>query len=177
MIIAAILMEIVEVKDQGICMLRADAQIDCEVDEHHLVKLFEVAEALNDPEYRDLRRAPRQPVDIRVWIYGHGVDGKPFHAEARTVNVSDTGALLLIGVTLSCGDEILIRHTTGSKERKGTIVRFAGRRGGLEEVGVAFSARDVEFWKTGGCERCDNGNIAGPQTPRKRRAWNRQGAL
>ena len=158
-------------------MLRGDAQIGCEVDEHHIQKLFEVAEALNDPEYRDLCRAPRQPVNIPVWIYGHGVDGKPFHAEARAVNVSDTGALLLIGVTLSCGDEILIRRATGSKERTGTVVRFAGRRGGIEEVGIAFSGRDAEFWKMGTGEPGDARIATGQASARKRKAWNRQGAL
>jgi hypothetical protein len=169
-------MEIVGVKEQATCMERGDAQIDEKIDEHLIRTLFEVAEALNDPEYRDLRRAWRQPVDIPVQIYGHGPDGKPFYANGRATNVSDTGALLLVGVTLSCGDEILISRNKGSKEQKATVTRFGSRRDGLEEVGVAFGTRDEKFWKTRSGRRSDDRKPVGPPSARSRKAWKRQGA-
>lgn len=158
-------------------MQRGDAKIEQPVDEHHIRKLFEVAEALNDREYRDLRRAPRQPVDIPVWIYAHGPDGKPIYAEARALNVSETGALLLVGVTLSCGDEILISKERGSRERIATVARFGHRRGGLEEIGVAFSAREEEFWGARNGPAGEVRKAAGPASTRARKRWKRQGAI
>ena len=158
-------------------MRRGDTQTDHEIDEHYIQTLFEVAAALNDPEHRDFRRAQRQPVDIPVRIYGHAPDGKPFYADGRAIDVSDTGALLLVGVTLSCGDEILISRNKGSKERKATVTRFGHRRDGVEEVGVSFSARDKEFWKTRDGHRNTDRRSAGPRSTKKRAAWKRLGAL
>lgn len=115
--------------------------------------LFAVADALFDPANRELRRAPRQAVDVPVRIYGHASDGKPFHAEARAVNVSSTGALLLVNVTLSCGDEILITKRRKSTELLATVARIGGRRGEWEEVGVAFKTPDTSFYSPKTAER------------------------
>lgn len=115
--------------------------------------LFAVADELFHPPNRELRRVPRYSVDVPVWIYGHGPDGKPFHAEARAVSVSSSGALLLVSVTLACGDEILITKHRKSIELPATVVRIGARRGESEEVGVSFKTPNHSFCRPGSAGR------------------------
>lgn len=144
----------------------------------HIRALFAVAEVLHDPSTRDLRRAPRESVEIPLRIYGRGADGNAFYAEARTINVSETGALLLVNSTLSVGDQILITNRKNSKERLATVVRFGSRREGFEEVGVALQVPDAGFWnslKARHAEETSNGNS--PSSRRsKSETWIRLGA-
>jgi hypothetical protein len=138
--------------------------------------LFAVAEALNDPDSRDLRRAPRHAVNVPVWIYGHGPDGNPFHAEARAVNVSMTGALLLVNSSLSCGDEILISDKKRSKQLIATVVRFGGSCEGLEEVGVSFHSADEASWRPGNIQRAAEPANTNRASAKKVKTWKREGA-
>ena len=138
--------------------------------------LFAVADALFDPANRELRRAPRQAVDVPVRIYGHGSDGKPFHADARAVSVSSSGALLLVNVTLSCGDEILITKRRKSNELLATVARIGRRRGEWEEVGVAFKTPDKSFCPPGTSERKAEHAVARPLSATNSNNWKRQRA-
>lgn len=150
--------------------------IDDDIVERQIRALFAVAEALHDPENRDLRRAPRQCVDIPVWIYGYRADGEPFYAEARALDVSKTGALLLVNVTLSCGDQILIANKKKSKELRATVTRFGGRREGWEEVGVTFeppNERIATHWNT---SRAGGRSSHKPVNPRGAKKWKRERA-
>jgi hypothetical protein len=149
---------------------------DDQTAEQQIRALFAVAEALHDPDARDLRRAPRQAVDVPVWIYGHGPDGNPFHAEARAVNVSMTGALLLVNSSLSCGDEILIADKKKSKQLIATVVRFGGRRDGLEEVGVSFQTADKASWRPGNIQRAAEPANVKRTSAKKVKTWKREGA-
>lgn len=109
--------------------------------------LFEIATALQSPEYRDLRRAPRVPSDVVLGIYGHAPDGDSFYSAGRAINVSETGALILVEKAPSCGDQVLLVNQANSQEQLATVVRFAGKRNGLEGVGVAFTEANGAFWR------------------------------
>jgi len=158
-------------------MRPGDAHSDDETVEQQIRALFAVAEALIDPDSRDLRRAPRHAVDAPVWIYGHGPDGTPFHSEARAVNVSMSGALLLVNSSLACGDEILISDKKQSKRLVATVVRFGGKRDGFEEVGVSFQSTDKASWRPGNIQRAAAPAGSKRATAKKEKAWKREGAL
>jgi hypothetical protein len=155
---------------------RGDVPTAGETAEQQIRALFAVAEALNDPDNRDLRRSPRHAVNVPVWIYGHGPDGTPFHAEARAVNVSMTGALLLVNSSLSCGDEILISDKKKSKQLVATVVRFGISREGLEEVGVSFHISDKASWRPGNIQRAAEPANTKNASAKKRKTWKRKGA-
>lgn len=157
-------------------MQRRDARTGGGGVEQQIRALFAVAEALTDSDSRDLRRAPRHVVNVPVWIYGHGPDGNPFHAEARAVNVSLTGALLLVNSSLSCGDQILISDRKKSKELVATVVRFGGQRDGLEEVGVSFNSADKAAWRPGNIQRAAEPANSKEASAKKAQTWKREGA-
>ena len=109
--------------------------------------LFEIATALQSPENRDLRRSPRVPSDVVLGVYGHAPGGDSFFSAGRAVNISETGALILLEKPLSCGDQVLLVNQANSQEQLATVVRFAGKRNGIESVGVAFSEANGAFWR------------------------------
>ena len=141
--------------------------------------LFEIAGELHSADRRDLRRAPRMESNAGVRIYGHRDEDGTFYATGRAVNVSETGALLLVQSGLSCGDQIMLLNQSNSLEQLATVVRFAGKRDGLDQIGVVFSEPNGAFWR---------GSVRAPEfTPRNisrdsvtkvgapKPKWNRQG--
>ena len=141
--------------------------------------LFEIASTLSSPEHRDLRRSPRLPSDAILCIYGHAPGGEAFYTHGRAVNVSQTGALIMVANTLSCGDEILLVNQANSQEQLATVVRFAGKKDGFEQVGVAFAQTNSSFWKdkSAGSPRKSRNDEPIPDSNRspKKKRWNRQG--
>jgi hypothetical protein len=87
-----------------------------------------------------------------------------------------TGALLLVNSSLSCGDEILISDKKKSKQLLATVVRFGGKREGLEEVGVSFHSADKASWRPGNIQRAAEPANIKHASARKGKPWKREGA-
>lgn len=141
--------------------------------------LFEIAGELHSADRRELRRALRMESNAVVRIYWQLPEDTVFYATGRAVNASETGALLLVQSGLSCGDQIMLTNESNSLEQLATVVRFAGRRDGLDQVGVAFSEPNGAFWR--GSVRvpeftpCDIWRESRTKVGATRPKWNRQG--
>jgi len=100
-----------------------------------------------DGGFPDRRRSPRSPLDISVYVYGHGPDTEPFHEEAHTLNVNATGALLLLSVPVETGQELLLTNDLTQKEQDCRVVFLGTRRSRTVEAGIAFPRINPGFWK------------------------------
>jgi hypothetical protein len=100
-----------------------------------------------DGGFTDRRRSRRWPLDVSVYVYGHGPDTEPFHEEAHTLNVNDTGALLLLSVPVITGQKLLLTNELTQKEQDCRVVFLGTRRTRTVEAGIAFPRTNAGFWK------------------------------
>jgi len=97
-------------------------------------------------EFPNRRRSRRCTLDIPVYVYGHGAGQEPFHEEAYTLNVNDTGALLLLSVPVREGQRLLLTNQLTQKDQDCRVVYLGTRRSRTVETGVAFPAENADFW-------------------------------
>jgi hypothetical protein len=84
----------------------------------------------------DKRRKVRKPIERRVWI--DAADGSVV-AECKLLNMSETGAKLLLGAPKELPDSFILRLSKdGRVARKCRLAWNSGN-----EIGVAFTARLV----------------------------------
>jgi hypothetical protein len=95
---------------------------------------------------RNRRRSSRRDFKIFVRVYGRTLNGTAFYENARTVNVSVHGALLLLTAAVSKGQKLLLFNEVTQRQQVCQIVDV--RPGGMElhEVAVAFPTPHAEFW-------------------------------
>jgi hypothetical protein len=93
------------------------------------------------------RRSPRVMFDVSVYVYGHATAAEPFHEEAYTLNVNDTGAMLLLSAPVQEGQELLLTNPLTQKEQGCRIVFLGTRRSRTIEAGVAFPLANPAFWR------------------------------
>jgi hypothetical protein len=92
------------------------------------------------------RRSPRLMFDASVYVYG-GTAADPFYEEAHTLNVNDTGAMLLLSGPVQEGQELLLTNSLTQKEQDCRVVYLGTRRSRTVEAGVAFSSANPDFWR------------------------------
>ena len=95
----------------------------------------------------DRRRTRRRTFVIPVYIYGHGQGEEPFHDEAHTLNVSSTGALLLLSFPVREGQKLLLTNSFTEREQDCHVVFIGTRRSRTVEAGVAFPETNADFWQ------------------------------
>ena len=95
---------------------------------------------------RNRRRSSRREFRIFVRVYGRTLNGTAFYENARTINVSVHGALLLLTAAVSKGQKLLLFNEVTQRQQVCQIVDV--RRGEMElhEVAVAFPTPHAEFW-------------------------------
>jgi hypothetical protein len=95
---------------------------------------------------RNRRRSSRREFKTFVRVYGRTLNGNAFYENARTINVSVHGALLLLTAAVSKGQKLLLFNEATQRQQVGQIVDV--RTGGIElhEVAVAFPTPHAEFW-------------------------------
>ena len=98
-------------------------------------------------EAPDRRRSRRWTFDVPVYVYGHGPGKEPFHEEAHTLNVSDTGALLLLSAPVRKGQTLLLTNRMTEREQDCRVVFLGKKRTRTVEAGVAFTEANPEFWR------------------------------
>jgi hypothetical protein len=97
-------------------------------------------------EIRNRRRSRRCPLDIPVYVYGHGAGQEPFHEEAYTLNVNANGALLLLSVPVREGQKLLLTNQLTQQDQDCRVIHLGTRRSRTVETGVAFPAANADFW-------------------------------
>jgi hypothetical protein len=100
---------------------------------------------INPPS--DRRRSRRWPIDISVYVYGHGPEKEPFHEEAHTLNVNANGALLLLSVPVHKGQTLLLTNRFTEQEQDCQVVYLGARHSRTIEAGIAFPTANPEFWQ------------------------------
>jgi hypothetical protein len=98
-------------------------------------------------EIPDRRRSRRWSFDVRVYVYGHGHGKEPFHEEAHTLNVSASGALLLLSVPVRKGQRLLLTNTLTQGEQDCRVIFVGKRRSRTVEAGIAFAETNLDFWQ------------------------------
>ena len=98
-------------------------------------------------EMPDRRRSRRWAFDVPVYVYGHGPEKEPFHEEAHTLNVSATGALLLLSVPVRKGQTLLLTNRMTEQEQDCRVVFLGKKRSRTVEAGVAFIDSNPDFWQ------------------------------
>jgi hypothetical protein len=95
---------------------------------------------------RNRRRSSRRDFKIFVRVYGHTLNGSAFYENARTINVSVHGALLLLTATVSKGQKLLLFNEATQRQQVCQIVDVRPGKMELHEVAVAFPTPHAEFW-------------------------------
>lgn len=98
-------------------------------------------------EVTDRRRSKRRPMDISVYVYGHGPGKETFHEEAHTLNVNADGALLLLSVPVQRGQLLLLTNLQTEKDMDCRVVYLGTRHSRTVEAGIVFSRHNPDFWQ------------------------------
>jgi hypothetical protein len=80
-------------------------------------------------------------------VYGHGPGTEPFHEEAHTLNVSASGALLLLSVPVQEGQTLLLTNRLTQREQDCRVVFLGTQHSRTVETGIAFPQTNYDFWK------------------------------
>jgi hypothetical protein len=99
-------------------------------------------------ELPDRRKCRRWAVDVAVYVYGYGPSTEPFHEEAHTLNVSESGALLLLSVPVQKGQVLLLTNQLTQREQDCRVVFLGTQHSRTVETGVVFPATNPDFWQT-----------------------------
>jgi len=86
-------------------------------------------------------------LNAMVYVYGHGPTKNPFYEEARAVNTTAEGALLILSAAVSRGQKLLLLNGTGQNPVEAQIVRTRTLGSQMFEVEVAFPAPRPDFWR------------------------------
>jgi hypothetical protein len=93
------------------------------------------------------RRAPRTKVHIPVFVYGHDASQAPFHEDAYSAVVSESGALLIMTTPVAIGEKLLLTNKATEDRQECRVASLGRRNGPTIEVGVEFTAPASEFWQ------------------------------
>jgi hypothetical protein len=82
-----------------------------------------------------------------VYVYGHGPTRNPFYEEARALNATEKGALLILAAVVNRGQKLLLISAAGLDPAEGQVVRTRTLDSQMFEVEIAFSFPRPDFWK------------------------------
>lgn len=91
------------------------------------------------------RRSARLVMELPCVVYGHGPDNKPFHEEARTVQVNTNGGLLMLTANIRVGQELLLMNPRTQKEQRCQVVSIGEPQPHGARISVAFDDSS-DFW-------------------------------
>jgi hypothetical protein len=86
-------------------------------------------------------------LNAMLYVYGHGPTRNPFYEEARTVNATAQGALLILSSPVSRGQKLLLMNGTGQDPIEAQVVRTRTLGAQMFEVEVTFPVPRPEFWQ------------------------------
>jgi hypothetical protein len=95
-----------------------------------------------------MRRSTRRRLETIIRVYGNNLKGNAFYEDARTINVSVHGALLLLNVPVAIGQMLLLFNEAIQRQQVCKVVDVRVRDTESLEVAVAFPTPHAEFWQT-----------------------------
>src|SRR6266404_8423002 len=93
------------------------------------------------------RRSQRVMLKVSVVVLAHGADNKRVSEETRTVTVNAHGAMILLGMKVSIGQVLMLRHSGTGEEVSCRVVYLSPHQSDKREVGVEFMRPSPGFWR------------------------------
>jgi hypothetical protein len=93
------------------------------------------------------RRSQRVMLKVSVVVLAHGADNKRVSEETRTVTVNAHGAMILLGMKVSIGQILMLRHSGTGEEVSCRVVYLSPHQAEKREVGVDFMKPSPGFWR------------------------------
>jgi len=93
------------------------------------------------------RRSQRVMLKVSVVVLAHGADNKRVSEETRTVTVNAHGAMILLGMKVSIGQILMLRHSGTGEEVSCRGVYLSPHQSEKREVGVDFMKPCPGFWR------------------------------
>jgi hypothetical protein len=84
---------------------------------------------------------------VSVVVLAHGADNKRVSEETRTVTVNAHGAMILLGMKVSIGQILMLRHSGPGEEVSCRVVCLSPHQSEKREVGVDFMKPCPGFWR------------------------------
>ena len=97
----------------------------------------------SDPQ----RRSQRVMLKVSVVVLAHRADNKRVSEETRTVTVNAHGAMILLGMKVSIGQILMLRHSGTGEEVSCRVVYISPHESEKREVGVDFMKACPGFWR------------------------------
>src|SRR5260370_22139057 len=93
------------------------------------------------------RRSQRVMLKVSVVVLAHGADNKRVSEETRTVTVNAHGAMILLGMKVSIGQILMLRHSGTGEEVSCRVVYLSPHQSKKREEGVDFMKACPGFWR------------------------------
>jgi hypothetical protein len=81
-------------------------------------------------------------------IYGYGPSKSPFLKEVRAVKAHSEGCSLILSISITGGQKLLLINSTGQDPVVASVVRTQNLTARMVEAEVAFDAPRPDFWQT-----------------------------
>jgi len=93
------------------------------------------------------RRSHRVMLRVSVVVLAHGSDNKPVSEVTRTVTVNAHGAKVLMGVKVSIGQLLTLRHSGTGEQVLCRVAYISPHQSEKREVGLDFMKPCRGFWR------------------------------
>jgi len=93
------------------------------------------------------RRSQRVMLKASVVVLTQGADNKLISETTRTVTVNAHGAMILLGMKVSIGQLLTVRHAGTGEEASCRVVYLSPHQAEQREVGVDFIKPCPGFWR------------------------------
>ena len=93
------------------------------------------------------RRSQRVILKVTVVVLAQGSDNKLLSEVTRTVTVNAHGAQVLLGLKVSIGQLLTLRHSGTGEEVSSRVVYLSPHQSEKREVGVEFMKPSPGFWR------------------------------
>jgi len=93
------------------------------------------------------RRSQRVMLKASVVVLTQGADNKLISETTQTVTVNAHGAMILLGMKVSIGQLLTVRHAGTGEEASCRVVYLSPHQAEKREVGVDFIKPSPGFWR------------------------------
>lgn len=108
---------------------------------------IDAADFLGEMTLPDRRVAPRKELGIDLTVYGRSTGEAAFYEQARALLGNANGGVLLLGVPVLEGQDLLLINNGTSQEQICNIVSVRTESIESCEVMVSFPSANPDFWK------------------------------
>src|SRR5487761_225681 len=86
-------------------------------------------------------------MNAMVYVYGHGPTKNPFYEEARALNATAEGGLLILSAPVNRGQKLLLINGAAQDPVEAQVVRTRTLDAQMFEAEIAFPVPQPDFWR------------------------------